>query len=133
MLKFNSDARKYPFSLDAALDATNVPTSVYYNLIEAVHQNLDKMHRYVRLRKKLLGVDELHFYDIYTPLVAGVDRHISIDEAKKTVYDALYPLGEDYRKVLKSGFENRWIDVYPTWASAAALIPPVRTSIPMCC
>ena len=113
VLKFNSDARKYPFSLDAALDATNVPTSVYYNLIEAVHQNLDKMHRYVRLRKKLLGVDELHFYDIYTPLVAGVDRHISIDEAKKTVYDALYPLGEDYRKVLKSGFENRWIDVYP--------------------
>ena len=90
-----------------------MPTSVYYNLIEAVHQNLDKMHRYVRLRKKLLGVDELHFYDIYTPLVAGVDRHISIDEAKKTVYDALYPLGEDYRKVLKSGFENRWIDVYP--------------------
>ena len=113
VLKFNSDARKYPFSLDAALDATNVPTSVYYNLIEAVHQNLDKMHRYVRLRKKLLGVDELHFYDIYTPLVAGVDRHIPIDEAKKTVYDALYPLGEDYRKVLKSGFENRWIDVYP--------------------
>ena len=111
--KFFAEARKYGSAREAAMDRTNVPVSVYDNLIEAVHQNMDKMHRYVRLRKKLLGVDELHFYDIYTPLVAGVDRHISIDEAKKTVYDALYPLGEDYRKVLKSGFENRWIDVYP--------------------
>ena len=111
--KFYADARKYPSAFEAALDRTNVPTSVYLNLIEAVHQNLDKMHRYVRLRKKLLGVDELHFYDIYTPLVGGVDKEISIDEAKQTVYDALYPLGEDYRKVLKEGFDNRWIDVYP--------------------
>ena len=90
-----------------------MPTSVYLNLIEAVHKNVDKLHRYVRLRKKLLGVDELHFYDIYTPLLAGVDKEIPIDEAKQTVYDALYPLGEDYRKVLKEGFANRWIDVYP--------------------
>ena len=112
-LKFFSDARKYPSSFEAALDGTNVPTSVYLNLIEAVHQNLDKMHRYIRLRKKLLGVDELHFYDIYTPLVAGVDKEYPIDEAKATVYEALAPLGEDYRKVLKEGFENRWIDVYP--------------------
>ena len=63
-LKFFADARKYPSTLDASLDRTNVPTSVYLNLIEAVHQNMDKMHRYVRLRKKLLGVDELHFYDV---------------------------------------------------------------------
>ena len=111
-LKFFSDSRSYPSTLDAALDRTNVPTSVYYNLIEAVHQNLDKLHRYVSLRKKLLGVDELHFYDVYTPLVSEVDKHIPIDEAKKTVYDALHVMGEDYRKVLKEGFENRWIDVY---------------------
>ncbi|MBR2888946.1 MAG: oligoendopeptidase F [Oscillospiraceae bacterium] len=112
-LKFYAQARKYDSAFEAALDRTNVPTSVYLNLIEAVHQNLDKMHRYVRLRKKLLGLDELHFYDVYTPLVADVDKECPIDEAKRTVYDALAPLGEDYRKVLKEGFDNRWIDVYP--------------------
>ena len=111
-LKFFSDARKYPSSLDASLDATNVPTSVYLNLIEAVHRNMDKMHRYVSLRKKLLGVEELHFYDVYTPLLSGVDRKIPFAEAKQTVYDALAPLGEDYRRILKEGFDNRWIDVY---------------------
>ena len=111
-LKFFAEARKYPNAFEAALDRTNVPTSVYLNLIEAVHQNMDKMYRYVRLRKKLLGLDELHFYDVYTPLVSGVDKKISIDEAKQTVYDALYPLGDGYRAILKEGFENRWIDVY---------------------
>ncbi|MBP3304759.1 MAG: oligoendopeptidase F [Oscillospiraceae bacterium] len=111
-LKFFADARKYPSTLDAALDQTEVPTSVYLNLIEAVHQNLDKMHRYVRLRKKLLGVDELHFYDVYAPLLADVDRKIPFAEAKQTVYDAMAPLGEDYRRILKEGFDNRWIDVY---------------------
>ena len=111
-LKFFADARKYPGTLEASLDNTQVPTSVYLNLIEAVHQNMDKMHRYVRLRKKLLGVDQLHFYDIYTPLLADVDKKIPYSVAKQTVYDSLAPLGENYRKVLKEGFENRWIDVY---------------------
>ena len=111
-LKFFAEARKYPNAFEAALDRTNVPTSVYLNLIEAVHQNMDKMHRYVRLRKKLLGVEDLHFYDVYMPLLADVDKKIPFAEAKQTVYDALYPLGDDYRAVLKEGFENRWIDVY---------------------
>jgi oligoendopeptidase F len=111
-LKFFAEARKYPSAFDASLDATNVPTSVYLNLIEAVHQNLDKMHRYVRLRKKLLGVDELHFYDIYTSLVSDVDKKIPYAQAKETIYAALEPLGEMYRKILKEGFDNRWIDVY---------------------
>ena len=111
-LKFFADARKYPSTLEASLDRTNVPTSVYLNLIEAVHRNLDKMHRYVRLRKKLLGVEELHFYDIYTPLLSEVDKKIPFDEAKQTVYDGLAPLGEEYREILKEGFANRWIDVY---------------------
>lgn len=111
-LQFFAEARKYPSSLDASLDQNNVPTSVYLNLIEAVHQNMDKMHRYVRLRKKLLGVEELHFYDVYTQLVPGLDRRIPFEEAKQTVYDALAPLGERYRRILKEGFENRWIDVY---------------------
>ena len=111
-LKFYAEARKYPNAFEASLDSTNVPTSVYLNLIEAVHKNLDKMHRYVRLRKKLLGVDELHFYDIYTPLVSDVDKKIPFAQAKQTVYDSLAPLGEEYRAILKEGFENRWIDVY---------------------
>ena len=111
-LKFFAEARKYENAFEASLDRTNVPTSVYLNLIEAVHKNFDKMHRYVRLRKKLLGVDELHFYDVYTPLVADVDKKIPYAQAKETIYDALAPLGDDYRKVLQEGFDNRWIDVY---------------------
>ena len=111
-LKFFAEARKYENAFEASLDRTNVPTSVYLNLIEAVHQNLDKMHRYVRLRKKLLGLDELHFYDIYTPLLADVDKKIPYAQAKQTIYDALHPLGDSYRAILKEGFENRWVDVY---------------------
>ncbi len=111
-LKFHADARKYASALEASLDVTNVPVSVYDNLIRAVHQNLDKMHRYVRLRKKLLGVEELHFYDIYTPLLPDTDRRIPYDQARQTVYAALHPLGDRYRAILKEGLENRWIDVY---------------------
>ena len=111
-LQFNADARKYSSSLEAALDNTNVPVSVYHNLIEAVHQNVDKLHRYIRLRKKLLGVDELHFYDLYTPLVSGADTKIPFEQAKQTVYESLAPMGEEYRSILKEGFDHRWIDVY---------------------
>lgn len=112
-LKFFAESRHYPSSFDAALFRTNVPTSVYLNLIEAVHQNMDKMYRYVRLRKKLLGVDELHYYDLYTPLVSGVDKEIPYEQAKQTIYEGLAPLGEEYRSILKKGFDSRWIDVYP--------------------
>ena len=111
-LKFFAEARKYENAFEASLSRTNVPTSVYLNLIEAVHKHMDKMHRYVRLRKKVLGVQELHFYDVYTPLLADVDKHIPYNEAKQTIYDALAPLGESYRAILKEGFESRWIDVY---------------------
>ena len=111
-LKFYADARKYESARQASLDVTNVPESVYDNLIEAVHQNLDKMHRYVRLRKKALGLEELHFYDVYTPLLADVDKHIPYADAMQTIYDALHPLGDEYRAILKEGFESRWVDVY---------------------
>lgn len=110
--KFFATARKYGSAREAAMDRTNVPVSVYDNLIEAVHRNMDKMHRYVRLRKKLLGVAELHFYDVYTPLLKDEPAKIPFAQAKQTVYDALYPLGDGYRAILKEGFENRWIDVY---------------------
>lgn len=132
-LQFFAQARKYGSAMEASLDVTNVPTSVYTNLIEAVHKNLDKMYRYVDLRKKLLGVDELHMYDLYCPLIEGVSGRTPIEEAKKTVYDALAPLGEDYRKVLQQGFDNRWIDVYENAASAPAHIPQARASIRMFC
>ncbi len=111
-LKFHAEARKYPSTLAASLSRVRVPESVYHNLIKTVNANLDKLHRYVGLRKKLLGLDELHMYDIYTPIVSGVDKVISYQEAKDTVYAAVAPLGEDYQAMLKEGFENRWIDVY---------------------
>ena len=111
-LRFFAEARRYPSTLSAALDRTEVPESVYFNLIEAVHQNLDKMYRYVALRKKLLGVEELHMYDVYTPVVKDAAVKISYDEAKATVLEALSVLGEDYTALLKKGFSERWIDVY---------------------
>lgn len=110
--KFYAQMRRYPSAFEAALDSTNVPTAVYTNLIDTVHENLDKMHRYIRLRKKLLSVDKLHFYDIYTPLVPEANREISFEDAKKTVFASLSPMGDEYRSILKQGFENRWIDVY---------------------
>ena len=109
---FFAKARKYNTTREAALDRTEVPEEVYDNLIEAVHNNLDKMYKYVALRKKMLGVDELHMYDVYTPIVADAASKIGIDEAKATVLEALAVLGEDYTDLLKEGFENRWIDVY---------------------
>ena len=112
MLRFFAAARRYPSTLAAALDATEVPESVYLNLIEAVHENLDKMYRYVALRKKLLGVDELHMYDVYTPVVKDAAATIPYDQAKQTVLEALAVLGEDYTALLKKGFDERWIDVY---------------------
>ena len=111
-LKFYADARKYDSTLQASLDGNYVPTEVYTNLISAVHENMAPMYRYVNLRRKLLGVDELHMYDLYTPIVSDVDVNIPYEEAKQTVYDALACMGDDYRAILKEGFDNRWIDVY---------------------
>lgn len=111
-LRFFSEARKYNSTLEASLDRTEVPVEVYRNLVKAVHDNLDKMYRYVDLRKKLLGVDELHMYDIYTPIVADAASEIGYKEAKDTVLEALQVLGEDYIALLREGFDNRWIDVY---------------------
>ena len=110
-LKFFADARGYESTLAASLDATEVPTEVYHNLISAVHDNLDKMYRYVALRKKRLGVDELHMYDVYTPIVADADSVIPYETAKETVLEALAVLGRDYTDLLREGFDHRWIDV----------------------
>lgn len=109
---FRARARKYNSTLEAAVDANNVSPKVYENLVKTVNANMDKMHRYVSLRKKCLGVDELHMYDIYTPMIPDAAKKISFEEAKETVLKALAPLGEDYVNKVKEGFENRWIDVY---------------------
>ena len=111
-LKFRANARKYESTLAASLDNTEVPTAVYHNLIDAVHQNMDKMYKYVALRKKVLGVDELHMYDVYTPIIQGGDRRIPYEEAEATICKALSVLGDDYVALLKEAFANRWIDRY---------------------
>ena len=111
-LQFFANARHYPSALHASLDQTEVPVEIYHSLIAAVRDGLPAMHRYVKLRKKLLGVDELHFYDLYTPIVADEDIRVTYDEAKALALDALAPLGESYLSMLREGFENRWIDVY---------------------
>lgn len=111
-LRFYANARHYGSTIEAALDHTEVPVPVYLNLIEAVHRNLPKMYRYVALRKRLMGVDELHMYDVYPPIVPEADVAIPYEEAKKNVLEALAVLGEDYTDLLREGFEHRWIDVY---------------------
>ena len=111
-LLFFSNVRKYPSTLDAALDGNEVPTEIYRNLIDAVHRSFAPMYRYVALRKKLLGVDELHMYDLYVPVVDGVEMKFTFEEAKEIALKALAPLGEDYLNLLREGFANGWIDVY---------------------
>ena len=109
--RFFATARKYDSALEAALASTRVPSQVYRNLVDTVNANLDKLHRYIRLRKKLLKVDDLHMYDIYAPMVSGGEKVIPYKKAQEIVYDALAPMGDRYRGILKEGFENRWIDV----------------------
>ena len=111
-LHFYAKMRRYNSPLEAALDSTNVDPQVYYNLIEAVHENMDSMYKYVRLRKKLLNVDELHMYDIYVPMVSNAEREITFEETKANIREALSVLGDDYIALLNEGFENRWIDIY---------------------
>lgn len=111
-LWFFAQARNYPSALAAALDRTEVPESVYHSLIDAVRENLPKLHRYTSLRKKLLGVEELHFYDLYANMVGDVEMKFTFQEAKELVLKALAPLSENYLNGLRAGFEGRWIDVY---------------------
>lgn len=109
---FYADARGYKSTLNMYLDGSFIPENVYKNLIKTVNDNLDKMYRYVDIRKKALGVDELHFYDIYAPMVEDIDWKISYDEAKDIVVKALAPMGEEYVSHIKEGFNNGWVDVY---------------------
>lgn len=111
-LKFYAQARKFDSTLQAALHYTNVDESVYHNLIKAVHEDIDVMHKYMKLRKKMMKLDELHMYDLFVPMVEDCSLSVSFEEAKQNVLASVEVLGKDYVEVLASAFENRWIDVY---------------------
>ena len=112
---FYSRSRKYPSNLEAALNGPNIPVSVYTRLVDGVNRHLPTFHRYLKLRKRMMGLtDDLHYYDLYAPLVASVDLRYTPEEAQEHVIDAMTPLGKGYTEVLRHGFEDRWIDWYPT-------------------
>lgn len=111
-LKFFSDARRYESPLHQALDENEVPVQVYTNLIEAIHRNLPALHKYINLRKEALGVDTLHFYDLYTPIVGDVEMKFTYEQACEIMLKALEPMGEEYLALVKKGIDERWIDVY---------------------
>jgi oligoendopeptidase F len=110
---FFAKARKYPSALDYALDSHNVPTSVYRRLIDGINRNLASFHRFLGLRKRMLGVDELHYYDLYAPLVASVDTTYTPEEGAQLIVDAMAPLGSAYQATVAQAFNERWIDMYP--------------------
>ena len=111
---FYARARNYPDSLQATLDQPNIPVSVYSRLVEGVNRNLPTFHRYLKLRKRMMGLSDLHYYDLYAPLVSSVDTNYTVDAAEKNILDALAPLGSEYAVGAKHAFTERWIDMYPT-------------------
>lgn len=113
-LKFFADARRYDSALEAALSGNEVPVEVYTNLIDAVHQNLGALHKYVELRKELLDLDELRFSDLYVPVIDEEDFKFTYDEACEIILEALKPLGDDYCALVRKGLSERWVDVYET-------------------
>ena len=110
---FQARARNFSSCLEAALYPKNIDTSVYHALIQAVHERLDVLHRYMALRKRILKLDELHLYDVYVPLTSAVDIRMSYPEAEKIVIESVAPLGSEYQDFLRKGFqEQRWVDRY---------------------
>ena len=110
---FSKNVRKYNSCLEAALDHNNIPTEVYHKLIENANKNLPTLHRYLKLRKKMLGVDQLHYYDIYAPMVSNVDLNYDYNEATNIMLESLSVLGKEYTNTLRDAFDKGWIDVYP--------------------
>jgi oligoendopeptidase F len=110
---FYAKSRNYSNALERSLDAANIPTSVYMRLIDGVNRGLPTFHRYLNLRKRMMGVSELHYYDLYAPLVASVDLAYTAEEAEKHVMAALKPLGSEYATAANRAFNERWIDLYP--------------------
>ena len=109
---FFAKTRKYSSSREFYLSGNEIPEAVYDNLLKTVEERMDLLHRYVKIRKEMLGVEELHMYDLYVPLVADYDEKVTYEEAQQLILEGLKPLGEEYLGILKKGFESRWIDVY---------------------
>lgn len=116
---FYARARNYSSSLEAALDNPNIPTSVYAKLVEGVNRNLPTFHRYLKLRERMMGLPELHYYDLYAPLVKSVDTEYSVEVAEREVLEALAPLGPEYLAGARRAFSERWIDFYPSQGKAS--------------
>ena len=116
---FYMRAQKYSSCLESALDGSNIPVDVYRSLIKNVDDNLTTFHRYLNLRKRLLGVDQLHYYDLYVPMVGAVDLKYSVEDAEKYILESVAPLGNAYAGVMKKAFADRWIDVYPNTGKVA--------------
>ena len=110
---FYMKARKYASSVASSLDANNIPVAVYHNLVDGVNAGLPSFHRYLKLRRRILGLDELHYYDLYAPLVGSVDTQYTVDEARTLIEKALRPLGADYLAVIARAFDERWLDLFP--------------------
>ncbi len=110
---FYALARHYDSALESSLDGSNIPVSVYHSLVENVNKNLPTFHRYLNLRKRIMKLDTLHYYDLYPPLLASVDLDYPIEEAQKSILASLTPLGPDYTTVVKKALNERWIDLYP--------------------
>ncbi|MBM7717393.1 oligoendopeptidase F [Siminovitchia sp. FSL H7-0308] len=108
---FYAKARNYQTARQAALAANNIPEKVYDNLVSTINNNLHLLQRYLKLRKQILGLEQLHMYDLYVPLVKEVDMKVTYEEAKDILLSGLIPLGKEYVGILQAGFENRWVDV----------------------
>jgi oligoendopeptidase F len=110
---FYADARNYDTALEMYLAPDNVPTDVYNNLISTVNENLEHLHRYVELRKKVLKLDDLHYYDLFLPMVDTVEENMSFEKAQEVALEAFVPLGDEYVSTVKRAFDEKWIDIYP--------------------
>jgi oligoendopeptidase F len=111
---FFAKARHYDSSLESSLDAANIPVSVYTRLVDGVNRNLPAFHRYLKLRKRILGLADLHYYDLYAPLVGSAKLDYTPEEARRIVVEAVAPLGTEYQAVIKQAFDSRWIDLLPS-------------------
>ncbi|MBK3520067.1 M3 family metallopeptidase [Carboxylicivirga marina] len=111
---FRAKARNYDSALEAAIKPNNIPVEVYKSLVKNINDNLGTFHRYLELKKRMLGVEQLMYSDIYAPTVKGVELKYNYEEAQELILKSLKPLGKDYIEVVDHAFNNRWIDVYPT-------------------
>jgi len=110
---FQSKARKYESALEYSLNGPNIPVSVYMRLIDGINKNLPAFHRYLKLRQRILGLDQLHYYDLYAPLVGSVELTYTPEQAQKLVLEAVAPLGSEYTSTVERAYDSRWIDLFP--------------------